>query len=261
MYAKFRMTNIDTLSDEIESVDLTSYLEKENKLKQQLSLQSIEKYTLSNGDLDAKEIKDEWFQSIKADIFLSHSHKDIETVKKFAAWLENTYDVNVFVDAFMWGDCRQLQLELDQKYSLVEGEENLFHYEKTQEYGAHVNLLLASALTQIIDQTECIIFLDTTNSIDYSQNDSDIPRTNSAWIYHEIQTTKVLRQRIPERRKKIDSLFEHFDEAGQLSYELDALKDFIEIDGTIFNHISSQKKGFRMLDNLYKEVSKLELVD
>ncbi len=42
---------------------------------------------------------DNWFPSIKSDIFLSHSHKDEDTALKIAGYLKNNHKLEVFVDS------------------------------------------------------------------------------------------------------------------------------------------------------------------
>ena len=45
---------------------------------------SLKNYIYKNGHIDGSALKKHWFSIGKADVFLSHSHKDINKVKAFA---------------------------------------------------------------------------------------------------------------------------------------------------------------------------------
>lgn len=44
----------------------------------------LEKYINPDGSLNGKEIENEWFPDIEAQVFLSHSHDDLDFVVSFA---------------------------------------------------------------------------------------------------------------------------------------------------------------------------------
>ena len=46
----------------------------------------IESFVLQNGRIVGTSLMQNWFPLVKADVFLSHSHKDIEKVKGLAGW-------------------------------------------------------------------------------------------------------------------------------------------------------------------------------
>ena len=76
----------------------------------------LKDFILDNGNIDGTSLKEHWFPLISADIFLSHSHKDIEKVKGFAGWLYNEFGLRAFIDSSVWGYCDELLLEIDKKY-------------------------------------------------------------------------------------------------------------------------------------------------
>ena len=46
---------------------------------------ALTEYLLSENIIDAQKVKKDWFPQINADIFLSHSHRDIALAKKYEA--------------------------------------------------------------------------------------------------------------------------------------------------------------------------------
>ena len=60
--------------------------------------------------------------------------------------------------------------------------------------------MLSNALNKMIDRTECVIFLESENSLNI-KNDIEVG-TSSAWIYSELITTSIISRRIPERLTK-----------------------------------------------------------
>ena len=116
-------------------------------------------------------------------------------------------------------------------------------------------MMLSVALTMMIDNTECIFFLTTPNSITTS---SIIKKTESPWIYSEIAMTQMVRKNVPERIKnKADENLEKggvLNESLKIQFDAD-LSHLIEINVETFN---LWIKGFlkstanNALDKLYK---------
>lgn len=139
-----------------------------------------------------------WFPKIDADVFLSHSHADKNLVIAFAGWLKDTFKLNVFIDSCIWGNSIDLQRIFDDAYSL-EGDGKL-NYEKILYISSHVHMMLNTALMQMIDNCECVIFLNTPNSV---KPGGIINNVVSPWIYSEIGMTKLIgKKSINEHRIK-----------------------------------------------------------
>jgi len=49
---------------------------------------ALDNYIQEGKYLSAKELEAEWFPSVKADVFISHSHKDEQLVIEIAGWLK-----------------------------------------------------------------------------------------------------------------------------------------------------------------------------
>ncbi len=85
---------------------------------------------------------------------------------------------------------------------------------------AHVHMMLSTALTEMLDKTECVIFFNTPNSINMSEEIDSIKKneqTLSPWIYHELVMTTVLPSKRPDRAQHI---VEHFEQRAEASLKV-----------------------------------------
>lgn len=156
-------------------------------------IQSILESTIvDTTSIDAEKIKGDWFPIIESDIFISHSHRDIKTVEKLATILSNHLGLKVFVDSKVWKYSDDLVQQIERQ--CYEG-----GYSIHDKIVAHVNIMLASALTKMLNNTECVIFLNTSNSLIPDQY-STSHQTDFPWIYHELFTTSFLPIRTPKRK-------------------------------------------------------------
>ena len=151
-----------------------------------------------DGLLRAEAIEGEWFPTIDADIFISHSHKDVTLALGLAGWLKNEFDINCFIDSSVWGNSETLLKILDKQYSVSErdkdGHIKTYDYKKRNRTTAHVHVLLNMALQKMIDRTECLFFINSSNSI-ISPIDSNNNETLSPWIYSELLFSSLVRHR------------------------------------------------------------------
>jgi hypothetical protein len=88
--------------------------------------------------------------------------------------------------------------------------------------------MLSTALMMMIDNCECVFFLDTPNSV----NTQDvIKRTWSPWIYSEINISRLIKRNPPQRIHRIqDSLRKSSTENFNLKMEYDLdTSHFIEM--------------------------------
>lgn len=81
---------------------------------------SIRKYLSPEGVLQASEIEDDWFPTVDADVFISHSHKDEPWVLAFAGYLLSL-GLKPFVDFTIWGYADDLIKKIDDRYFLHNG--------------------------------------------------------------------------------------------------------------------------------------------
>jgi len=151
---------------------------------------TLEEFTNANGNLNGDKMQSAWFPKIKADIFLSHSHADENLVIAFAGWLNHTFDLKVFIDSCIWGYSKDLQKIIDENYS--KNTNAKYIYDKVLYASSHVHMMLNTALMQMIDTCECIIFINTPNSV---KPDEVVDKIVSPWIYSEIGMTKLIRKK------------------------------------------------------------------
>jgi len=178
--------------------------EEEFKM-QEIENKSILKEVTLNGIVNATDIEKDWFPGIKADIFLSHSHKDEVLTKHLAGWLEHNFGLTCFIDSTVWGYADELLHFINNQYSDKRKRKNsfLYNYNKCNKASSHVNCILTIALQKMIDKVEAIFFINTRNSIENYENISK-NSTYSPWIYTEIISTQLIRKRkLSEYREKI----------------------------------------------------------
>lgn len=178
-------------------------LEFYNHNKEQIK-SSIDSFILDDGSLDGSSIQTNWFPQIEADIFISHSHKDEKRAIALAGWLNEKFGLNTFIDSCIWGYADDLLRNIDNSYCLQT--DGYYSYQKRNYSTSHVHLMLSTALLMMMDNTECLFFLNTPSSI--SANEV-IEKTESPWIYSELAITQFIRKNIPERLK-LYSVTENF---------------------------------------------------
>ena len=76
-------------------------------------IEKINSFVGDNGSLDGSKMQANWFPQIKADIFISHSHKDENLALALAGWLKVTFGLSVFIDSCVWGYANDLLRIID----------------------------------------------------------------------------------------------------------------------------------------------------
>ena len=76
----------------------------------------LDQYT-HNGVINASKLQDAWFAQQRAEVFISHSHKDLNLAASLAGWLESSFGVRSFIDSTVWGHASALQKQLDNAYT------------------------------------------------------------------------------------------------------------------------------------------------
>ncbi|EGR4262178.1 hypothetical protein ACT7TO_003282 [Vibrio cholerae] len=155
---------------------------------------------LSNGKIDADKIIEEWFPAGRYHVFISHSHKDLELAEKLANWLHQNFRLTSFLDSHIWGYANDLLRCLNEKYA--RSGESTYAYDPAISNAAHVYLMLSTALTEVIDKSECLFFINTQNTLDNMkiEGSQEEARTGSPWIMHELKTSAMIRRHSSEGR-------------------------------------------------------------
>lgn len=221
----------------------------ENSQLVQLSLNNL---INSDNSLDGSAIQKSWFPEIEADVFISHSHKNIDTAIALAGWLWGNFKLKTFIDSCVWGYSPDLQRKIDNEHCYIQSK-GVYSYELRNHSTSHVHMMLSTALTMMIDKAECLFFLNTPNSIKAYGTDD---RTLSPWIYSEIVTSQFIQKKKPIRL--INETFLNFEGTLEfkkeinVTYTLDLghLEKLSDID--FKNWRLSQLNQEHPLDTLYR---------
>lgn len=169
------------------------------------------------GIIEADQLKDGFFPTNfrnQYQVFISHSHKDIDLVKRFANVLNGAFGVRCFVDSMVWENMEQLLEVLDEKYCKNKKTGN-YYYANRNLSTAHVHAMLSMALMEMIEQCECCIFIQSDNSTIPSLKLRGIEhrdKTFSPWIYEEINFMNMLE---PHQSRRLLKLFSDLNENEQ----------------------------------------------
>lgn len=242
MFAGFNMQLHENMLSHNTDIDTVVFRADENVQK------SIEDYLLKDGSLDVASLRNDWFPDVDADIFLSHSHKDEDLVKNFAGYLLHEFGITSFIDSMVWGYADDLIEKLYRRNGQNNANKN----------ASLVYILLQSALAQMIDHCECVLFINTPNSIRFSEC-LNTSVTDSIWIYNELLMSRTIRKRSLEEHRK-NKIICHGDMG--LTIPLD-LSEFPNIDVEDFKKAKSTVMysdiGTDILYELYKMKSVIAL--
>ena len=203
----------------------------------------INSFIDDDGFLDGSKMQANWFPQIKADVFISHSHKDEELALALAGWLRKTFGLTAFIDSCVWGYANDLLKMIDNKYCYQKATKTYSYQKATKTYSyqkrnystSHVHMMLSVALTQMIDNTECLFFLNTPNSI---TPDTIINQTESPWIYSEIAATRLIRKR-SRKEYRLKRMVESFSEGGsptlRIRYDI-PVAHLTDIDNSVLSN-------------------------
>ena len=188
-------------------VKVKAFEEKMQLIRSKVNLDIVESsgFEALDGSIDAGKLVRHWFPVSEYDVFLSHSHLDKDSAVRFAVWLQEYLGLRVFVDSTVWGYSYDLLRKLDDKYCYQSASQT-YSYEKRNETTSHVHLMLAMALQEMINKSECFVFFKSENSFSLSiQQES---QTKSPWIFEELKTTSIIHKIVPERfllKKQIET--------------------------------------------------------
>lgn len=210
MYIGFELNVLRTSFSEYYEAGKAIYDDNKKVIKLGLN-----KFLLPNGSLDGTKMQENWFPNVNANIFISHSHADENLAIGLAGWLYVEFGLIAFIDSCIWGYSNDLLKSIDNEYCQNSTGET-YNYNKRNFSTSHVHMMLSTALTMMIDKTECIFFLNTPNSITASEV---ISRTKSPWIYSEIATTKMIRKKSLSSYR-IQRVTESFSVGGSIKKNL-----------------------------------------
>ncbi len=208
MYSKFNYSPSNSFYNSTLNRYLTRGCEIFQKHESEVQ-DCLSKYISEDGIINGSDLKEHWFSISEKDIFISHSHKDLNKVKAFAGWIYETFGLEAFIDSCSWGYCDELLRKIDNKYC-YNPKTKTYNYNLRNYTTSHVHMMLSTALTEMMDKTECVIFFNTPNSINMAEELDKVTKkdkTVSPWIYHELSMTTLLKETPPDRNKV---MLEHY---------------------------------------------------
>ena len=235
----------------------------------------LKQFVINESDgqtIDGTLLTSHWFPQVEADVFLSHSHKDLPLVEGVAGWLYQEFGLRCFIDSNVWGYSDSLLEILNSRYSNKRPDGDggyLYDHIRCVEASKHVNIMLSIALQRMIDKTEAVFLVSTDNAIrryDATTNSN----TYSPWIYSEIVCSDIVRKKpLSDYRtfswfeKRLDEQFalEHQaadNETLRVAYEVstDHLIELSEFDLLYWQMLHHKDSYLYPLDMLY--VNKLK---
>lgn len=207
--------------------------------------------------LDGQRIQKTWFPQVGADILLSHSHRNEEDVLILAGWLDDRFGLKGFVDSSIWGYAGHLLRMIDDKYC-YQADSRTYSYERRNESTSHVHMILMTALGMMIHKTECLVFVNTPESI--TAQDVVSAQTYSPWIYAELtiagMVEVVMPDRLKNRRRLIEGMVKGAEQNRGLSilHTIENMERFRPIDGAVLRSWDDECRvnGTKALDVLYE---------
>lgn len=233
---------------------------------------SLKEY-INKDKINGAKIQAEWFPPIEADIFISHSHKDIDIASALAGWIHKTFGLNCFIDSHVWGYSQHLLKIMNDALSNMRPDRDggiLYDHDSCNLVSQHVNAMLSIALQKMIDKAEATILINTSHSIEVHY-ESQMNETYSPWIYTEIICTEIVRKKPLIAYRDYHSYVEHSDQSVinesaelmfQIAYEV-SLGHLIELSEADLNIWENKWKENRIhcdiqdaypLDSLYRIV-------
>lgn len=262
MFAKFKYAPSAALFQN----ELARYLQKGDEIYKECKNKSqklLSDFVKSNGVVDGTALQNHWFPIEKTDVFISHSHKDIDLAKGFAGWLYDKFGLTAFIDSCVWGYCDDLLKMIDDQYCKNDTSKT-YNYNLRNYSTSHVHMMLSSALSEMIDNSECIVFMNTPNSISLQTELQNAAQnvsytTMSPWIYHELSAAAMMRTTLPKRRSFLTEYYSHgYSHASspmRISYDVNRqLLEFLPLTDSILEEWATNHDiNTHGLDELYAQ--------
>lgn len=219
---------------------------------------TLASFMMDDGELNAFQLQENWFPEVDAHVFISHSHKNEKLAVALAGILHDYFGIKAFIDSCAWGCSTDLLRLIDDEYCNSD-DGKTYSYQKRNASTAHVHMMLSVALSMMIDKAECLIFLNTPDSISPKkiiQNSSG--STKSPWIYAEIAMTKLIQRKSLDDHRGIIKKAMHETRASKIlnmmyGLNLDHLIDLDDstIEQWLRRRSEFEKDPLKALDALY----------
>lgn len=150
------------------------------------------------------------------DVFISHSHDDKDAAVTLASFLTSCCGLRVFLDSYVWQSADALLRNIDDVY--CKQNDGYYNYKRRNYSTSHVHAMLSMAIMDIINKTDCCMFIDSRHSIELNHlKNTNKAQTLSPWLFEELSMIKALPRHlnrcreIKEFSKAVDSARESAD--------------------------------------------------
>jgi hypothetical protein len=211
--------------DTIQNINYALHYQKGKEIfdKQNKQIaESVAQYEIQKNTLSVKKIEADYFPiPDNIDVFISHSHKDLNFAIAFAGCLKYYLGLNCFIDSCLWNNVDDLMRIVANEYCVMEKYENgipkTYGYDSINKASSNVHMILSMALTNVINKSEVFCFIGTENSATFKETmTGGMAKTFSPWIYLELMISKLL-SKDKEYFKRIAS---NFSDSPQFQYEV-----------------------------------------
>jgi len=196
-------------------IDEAAVLEYQRDEKRKV--EDLSSYVLDADTIDAQTVIRKIFPHQNVDVFISHAHEDRDLATQLAIDLKEKLGVIAFVDSSVWGSADELLKKIDDKHCWDAGL-GIYRYSDRNRSTAHVHMILATALQQMIDRADTLFFLNTDKSLSTKHSVTSNEKTSSPWIHMELMFSSMVRTKLRpslEHKRMLDSVNESVDVAHE----------------------------------------------
>lgn len=148
--------------------------------------------------IDGDDAEGNNFPIAPCHVFISHSHDDADVALAVRYALRRWCGLDVFVDSVIWENFKILSAEMYRKILTARKISSVAAKQKVwDQVVTHSHCMLTKSLVEMMDQCECLIFLNTPNSIQITDGGDS---TCSPWIHTELEMSHFLREKTDDRR-------------------------------------------------------------
>ena len=154
-----------------------------------------------DGVISAKTLTENLFPEKEPHVFISHSSRDVSSAIRLANTLYGKYGIISFIDSQLWGHIDHALKEMHEKYCKI-GNSSTYNYTRSNNLLSHMHAILSMALMRVMDNADCVIFIESENSIHQYMEQTKINPINnierksetlSPWISSEVNFANKLR--------------------------------------------------------------------
>lgn len=175
--------------DQVRESPYYQHVAMENAISPKVhDISNIIERSLTTGEVKADEIVSVLFPQKYSDVFISHSHAEIDVASALKAKIEHELGLTCFIDGDVWGNVYEALEFFQKRWELNKGENSLIQCNYA---ASHFYLMLSSALMQMMGQAHAIVFIKPEAALPSDEQGGKIS-LESAWIRQELLVAKQL---------------------------------------------------------------------